>query len=50
MNETREDIYNEICDTLTRYEAYDEEITEDHLYWLLCKIQNSWETIITANI
>ena len=45
----REDIYNEICRTLTDYENPEEGldcVTESDLYSLLVKIQNNWEEII----
>lgn len=48
---TRNDIYNELCQTLIAYEYPESEnrrISEDDLYALLCKIQRNWEDIITA--
>ena len=46
MNE-RQQIYDELCAVLTRYEESDEDESE-LLYEMLCKIQVAWETIITA--
>ena len=45
MNEKQE-IYDEMCRVLTDWEnGYAD---ESDLYWMLCGIQNKWETIITA--
>ena len=43
MNE-RTQIYDELCIVLTDFENM--EATEEDLYNMLCKIQNSWEDII----
>ena len=39
-------IYDELSKVLTDYENM--EVFEDALYEMLVKIQNNWETIITA--
>lgn len=46
----KEDIYNELSRILTDYEDCntDAKVTEEDLYEMLVKIQNSWETTITA--
>ena len=44
--ETRTTIYDELSKVLTDYEEM--EVGEAELYDILCKIQNHWETIITA--
>ncbi len=43
-------IYDELCRVLTDYEGNgsDERATADDLYCMLVKIQNNWETVITA--
>lgn len=46
MNE-KQQIYDEMCRVLTLYEEHDDDVS-DLLYEMLVKIQNSWETIITA--
>lgn len=46
MNE-RQKIYDEMCRVLTDWET--QEAVDDDLYWMLVKIQNNWETVITAN-
>ena len=46
MNE-KQKIYDELCTVLTRYEESDEDESK-LLYDMLCKIQNSWENIITS--
>lgn len=46
MNE-RQKIYDEMCRVLTDWET--QEAVDDDLYWMLVKIQNNWETIITAD-
>ena len=46
MNE-RTQIYDELCSILTSYE--DGTANESDLYCMLCKIQNCWETVITAD-
>jgi hypothetical protein len=46
MNE-RQKIYDEMCRVLTEWET--QEAVDDDLYWMLVKIQNNWETVITAN-
>ena len=53
---TREQIYDEICRTLTDYENADHNDSDsldclewiDTLYCLLVKVQNNWETVITS--
>ena len=47
MNKKKE-IYDELCRVLTDYENMEEDTTEEDLYNMLCKIQNSWEDIITV--
>lgn len=44
----REKIYDEICRTLTDYENEPDMVNEQALYTLLVKIQNNWESVITA--
>ena len=46
MNE-KQKIYDELCAVLTRYEESDED-ESNLMYEMLCKIQNAWEDIITA--
>lgn len=51
--ETKEDIYNKICRTLTDYEQTDKPkhnmaTWADTFYSLLVDIQNGWEYPITA--
>lgn len=46
MNE-RQKIYDEMCRVLTDWET--QEAVDDDLYWMLVKIQNNWETVITAS-
>lgn len=46
MNE-KQKIYDEMCRVLTEWET--QEAVDDDLYWMLVKIQNNWETVITAN-
>ena len=46
MNE-KQKIYDELCAVLTRYEESDDDESE-LLYEMLCKIQNAWEDVITA--
>ena len=46
MNE-KQKIYDEMCKVLTDWET--QEAGDDDLYLMLVKIQNNWETIITAN-
>lgn len=48
MNE-RDNIYDEMCGILTRYENKDE-VSEQDLYEMLVKIQNNWEEVITADV
>ena len=43
----KEKIYDELCAVLTRYEESEDDESE-LLYEMLVKIQNSWETVITA--
>jgi hypothetical protein len=43
----RQKIYDEMCRVLTEWET--QEAVDDDLYWMLVKIQNNWETVITAN-
>jgi hypothetical protein len=43
----KQKIYDELCDVLTIYEESDDDMS-DLLYEMLCKIQNCWEDIITA--
>lgn len=52
MRETKKSIYDELCEILTEYENPDYDnnhVGEAELYQMLIKIQNNWETIITAN-
>lgn len=49
----REEIYDEMCRLLTDYEhpedvGYDDVEREAELYEMLVKIQNNWESVITA--
>jgi DNA-binding protein Fis len=44
---TKESIYDEMCRLLTDYEDMNG-VTENDLYEMLVKIQNNWETVITA--
>lgn len=52
----KEMLYDEISRTLTEYEEFDDKGNDsmdyidwaDSLYQMLVKVQNSWETIITA--
>lgn len=46
MNETRKNIYDEICRVLTEWET--QEAVDADLYQTLVKVQNNWETVITA--
>lgn len=46
-NDTKESIYDEMCRLLTDYEDMNG-VTEIDLYKMLVKIQNNWETVITA--
>lgn len=47
---TKESIYDEMCRVLTNYENTEDgdKFTEYELYEMLVKIQNNWETVITA--
>lgn len=47
MVETKNTIYDELSRVLTDYEEMS--ATEDDLYDMLCKIQNNWEDVITAD-
>ena len=47
MNE-KQKIYDEMCRVLTEWET--QKATDDDLYCMLVKIQNNWETVITANM
>jgi hypothetical protein len=49
MNE-RQQIYDELCRVLTDYEGNGSEdmASADDLYDMLVKIQNNWESVITA--
>lgn len=47
MNETKENIYNEMCRILTDWET--QNAVDDDLYNMLVKIQNNWETVITQS-
>ena len=47
MVETKNTIYDELTRVLTDYEEMS--ATEDDLYDMLCKIQNRWEDVITAD-
>ena len=49
MTHSQENLYDELCELLTRYEQDDGSVEVRDLYHMLVKIQNSWETIITAN-
>ena len=42
----KKEIYDELCRVLTDWET--QEAVDDDLYWMLVKIQNNWEAIITA--
>ena len=45
----REEIYDEMCRLLTDYENIEGDmVTEWDLYGMLVKIQNNWESVITA--
>lgn len=48
----KQEIYDELCKVLTDYEGYGAEgkATEDDLYYMLVKIQNNWEDVITAEL
>ena len=46
--ETKKSIYDEMCRILTEYEDKNDMITELDLYDMLVKIQNNWESVITA--
>ena len=43
---TKEEIYDELSRVLTEWET--QEAVDDDLYNMLVKIQNNWETVITA--
>ena len=45
---TKQSIYDEMCAVLTEYEDGSDMITENELYAMLVKIQNNWESVITA--
>ena len=47
MNEKAK-MYDELSRLLTEYEEGNDMITEIDLYEMLVKIQNNWETVITA--
>lgn len=42
----KKQIYDELCKVLTDFENM--EADEEDLYNMLCKIQNSWEDVITV--
>lgn len=44
----RKQIYDELCALLTEYEDSANDITKEEMYDMLVKIQNNWETVITA--
>lgn len=44
--ETKRTIYDELSRVLTDYECL--QCGELELYYMLCKIQNRWEDVITA--
>lgn len=46
--ETKQMIYDEMCKVLTEYENGNDMSTEYELYYMLVKIQNNWECVITA--
>ena len=46
--ETRQSIYDEMCRLLTEYEEGSDMVNQGELYDMLVKIQNNWETVITA--
>lgn len=46
MTFEKKDIYDELSRILTEYE--EGIIGEEDLYYMLIKIQNNWETVITA--
>ena len=43
---TKQSLYDEMCRVLTDWEMQD--AGEDDLYYMLVKIQNNWETVITV--
>lgn len=43
---TKQSLYDEMCRVLTDWETQD--AVDDDLYNMLVKIQNNWETVITA--
>ena len=43
---TKQELYDELSKTLTNYENHT--ANETDLYEMLVKIQNHWETVITA--
>lgn len=51
---TKESIYDELAKLLTDYEHPEEVVDYDNIEWeselyeMLVKIQNNWETVITA--
>ena len=44
----RKEIYDEMCRLLTEYEEGSDMVNAGELYDMLVKIQNNWETVITA--
>jgi hypothetical protein len=44
----RQQIYDELCTVLTDYENHDADVGD--LYVMLVKIQNHWESVITADL
>lgn len=45
---TKQKIYDEMCRLLTEYEDGSDMVTENELYYMLVKIQNNWEAVITV--
>jgi hypothetical protein len=46
--QTKQEIYDEMCRLLTEYEDGSDMVTENELYYMLVKIQNNWEAVITV--
>lgn len=44
----RQEIYDEVSRTLTGYE--EGTVGTQEMYETLCKVQNSWENVITAQV
>ena len=45
---TKQALYDEMCRLLTEYEEGSDMVNQGELYDMLVKIQNNWETVITA--